>query len=117
MCAPGLMTPHLCSACTLAHARALLQGADPSVVNLRCKKRGLQQCGSLGAGNHYAEVQVVEEVFDDKAAKGALSLWPRVYGLGSRVLQALRGRRNWRMTRAVYASDGAHKGHSRHHDA
>jgi len=44
------------------------EGADPSVVSPRCKKRGLQQCGSLGAGNHYAEVQVVEEVFDAEAA-------------------------------------------------
>ena len=44
------------------------EGADPSAVSLRSKKRGLRQCGSLGAGNHYAEVQVVDEVFDDKAA-------------------------------------------------
>ncbi len=42
--------------------------ADPSKVSLRAKKRGLPQLGTLGAGNHYAEIQVVEEIFDRKAA-------------------------------------------------
>ena len=32
--------------------------ADPSVVSSRAKKRGLPQLGTLGAGNHYAEIQV-----------------------------------------------------------
>ena len=31
--------------------------ADPSVVSNRAKKRGLPQLGTLGAGNHYAEIQ------------------------------------------------------------
>merc|ERR1711936_1005016 len=30
----------------------------------RAKKRGLPQLGTLGAGNHYAEIQVVDEIFD-----------------------------------------------------
>lgn len=42
--------------------------ADPSKVSRRAKKRGLPQLGTLGAGNHYAEVQVVDEVFDPVAA-------------------------------------------------
>eukprot|EP00879_Flechtneria_rotunda_P015294 GHRR01015987.1.p1 GENE.GHRR01015987.1~~GHRR01015987.1.p1 ORF type:complete len:421 (+),score=139.48 GHRR01015987.1:976-2238(+) len=42
--------------------------ADPSKVSARAKKRGLPQMGTLGAGNHYAEIQVVEEVFDAPAA-------------------------------------------------
>lgn len=42
--------------------------ADPSKVSRRAKKRGLPQLGTLGAGNHYAEVQVVDEVFDKRAA-------------------------------------------------
>ena len=33
-------------------------GADPSKVSPRAKKRGLPQMGTLGAGNHYAEIQV-----------------------------------------------------------
>ncbi|XP_065580904.1 RNA-splicing ligase RtcB homolog [Artemia franciscana] len=43
--------------------------ADPSKVSLRAKKRGLPQLGTLGAGNHYAEIQVVEEIFDAWAAR------------------------------------------------
>ena len=42
--------------------------ADPSKVSRRAKKRGLPQLGTLGAGNHYAEVQVVDEIFDAPAA-------------------------------------------------
>ena len=42
--------------------------SDPSCVSARAKKRGLPQLGTLGAGNHYAEIQVVEEIFDKKAA-------------------------------------------------
>ena len=37
--------------------------ADPSVVSNRAKKRGLPQLGTLGAGNHYAEIQVVTLAF------------------------------------------------------
>lgn len=44
-------------------------GADPSKVSARAKKRGLPQMGTLGAGNHYAEVQVVDEVYDENAAR------------------------------------------------
>eukprot|EP00891_Asterochloris_glomerata_P004151 jgi/Astpho2/4151/e_gw1.00063.70.1_t len=43
--------------------------ADPSKVSSRAKKRGLPQMGTLGAGNHYAEIQVVDEVFDKAAAR------------------------------------------------
>ena len=43
--------------------------ADPTKVTKRAKKRGLPQLGTLGAGNHYAEIQIVEEIFDEKAAK------------------------------------------------
>jgi len=43
--------------------------ADPSKVSKRAKKRGLPQLGTLGAGNHYAEIQIVEEIYDEVAAK------------------------------------------------
>jgi len=33
--------------------------ADPSVVSTKAKKRGLPQLGTLGAGNHYAEIQAI----------------------------------------------------------
>lgn len=42
--------------------------ADPSKVSARAKKRGLPQLGTLGAGNHYAEIQVVDEIYDQAAA-------------------------------------------------
>ena len=44
-------------------------GADPTKVSQRAKRRGLPQLGTLGAGNHYCEVQVVDEVFDAAAAR------------------------------------------------
>lgn len=37
-------------------------------VSGRAKKRGLNQLGTLGGGNHYAEVQAVEEIYDEHAA-------------------------------------------------
>lgn len=42
--------------------------ADPSQVSDRAKKRGRTQLGTLGAGNHYVEVQVVDQVYDEEAA-------------------------------------------------
>lgn len=38
-------------------------------VSARAKNRGLPQMGTLGAGNHYAEIQVVEEIYDAPAAR------------------------------------------------
>lgn len=43
-------------------------GADPSAVSPRAKERQLKQVGTLGSGNHYLEVQSVDEIFDDAAA-------------------------------------------------
>lgn len=42
--------------------------ADPAQVGPRAAERGLQQVGSLGSGNHFLEVQAVEEVADESAA-------------------------------------------------
>jgi tRNA-splicing ligase RtcB len=43
--------------------------ADASAVSTRAMKRGLPQLGTLGAGNHFVEVQAVEEIYDTYAAK------------------------------------------------
>ena len=43
--------------------------ADPDKVSLRAKQRGAPQLGSLGSGNHFLEIQTVEEIYDRKAAK------------------------------------------------
>ncbi|MCS6826002.1 MAG: RtcB family protein [Caldilinea sp.] len=46
-----------------------LEDADPSQVSERAKQRGREQIGSLGAGNHFIEVDVVEQIFDPGAAR------------------------------------------------
>ena len=43
-------------------------GAKPENVSHRAKERQFKQVGTLGSGNHYLEVQYVEEVYDEKAA-------------------------------------------------
>lgn len=45
-----------------------MKSADASKCSTKAKKRGLPQLGTLGAGNHYAEIQVVDEIFDRRAA-------------------------------------------------
>jgi len=51
-----------------------LAGARPVYVSDRAKERGGAQLGSLGAGNHFLEVQVVEQILDAPAAD-AMRLW------------------------------------------
>ena len=46
-----------------------MDGADPSKVSDLAKKRGLKQLGTLGAGNHFLEIQIVKEIDDKKQAK------------------------------------------------
>jgi tRNA-splicing ligase RtcB len=45
-----------------------LEGAQPDKASQRAKKRGQGQLGTLGAGNHFLEVDVVEQIFDPEAA-------------------------------------------------
>jgi len=49
--------------------RGCMPGADPQAVSSRAKQRGRPQIGTLGSGNHFLEVQVVDEVFDREAAE------------------------------------------------
>jgi tRNA-splicing ligase RtcB len=46
-----------------------LEGAVPEAVSPRAVERGAPQLGSLGGGNHFIEVQHVDEVYDDAAAE------------------------------------------------
>src|SRR3989344_2220211 len=46
-----------------------LEDADPLKVSQRAKKRGKSQLGTLGSGNHFLEIQIVDEIFDETAAK------------------------------------------------
>jgi tRNA-splicing ligase RtcB len=45
-----------------------VEGADPSKVSKRARERGRPQLGSLGAGNHFIEIDLIEQVFDSTAA-------------------------------------------------
>jgi len=60
----------------LAHTeeQGCLAGADPSKVSARAKERGCPQVGSLGAGNHFLEIDAVEEIYDVEVAR-AFGLW------------------------------------------
>ncbi len=46
-----------------------LDGADPSVLSARAIERGQPQVGTLGSGNHFMEVDVVREVYDEEVAE------------------------------------------------
>jgi len=53
----------------------VLAGADPDAVGERAHERGRHQLGSLGSGNHFLEVQVVDRILDaDVAAEFGLHL-------------------------------------------
>jgi len=43
--------------------------AEPRAVSADARVRGAPQLGTLGSGNHFLELQTVEEVFDDEAAR------------------------------------------------
>ncbi|MEW6008140.1 MAG: intein-containing RctB family protein [Candidatus Omnitrophota bacterium] len=57
-----------------------MQGADPSFVSDRAFERGKAQSGTLGSGNHFMEIQMIEEIYDETVAsrlnlfKGQISL-------------------------------------------
>jgi tRNA-splicing ligase RtcB len=49
--------------------RGCLAAADPSHVGPRAIQRGLDQVGTLGSGNHFMELGVVDEIYDERAAE------------------------------------------------
>ncbi len=52
-----------------------LPHADPDIVSDRAYERGAGQLGTLGSGNHFAEIQYVAEIYDERAAS-AFGLYP-----------------------------------------
>ncbi|MBD3339205.1 MAG: RNA-splicing ligase RtcB [Candidatus Lokiarchaeota archaeon] len=46
-----------------------LKKADSSLISRKAKDRGIDQVGSLGSGNHFLEIQKVEEIYNPKIAK------------------------------------------------
>lgn len=51
-----------------------MEGADPSIVSLKAYDRGRAQQGTLGSGNHFLEIQYVDQIYDEAAAN-ALGLF------------------------------------------
>lgn len=51
-----------------------IEGADPDLISQKAYERGRAQQGTLGSGNHFLEIQHVDEVYDEKAAN-ALGLF------------------------------------------
>ncbi|MFA5075019.1 MAG: RtcB family protein [Candidatus Babeliales bacterium] len=49
-------------------SRGRLENANPSLVSDHAKKRGLDQLGTLGAGNHFLEIGFVEQIYDKEIA-------------------------------------------------
>ncbi len=70
-----------------------MEGADPAAVSARAKQRGGGQLGTLGSGNHFIEIQEVEEVYDAEVARAfglfegqlTLSIHSGSRGLGHQV--------------------------------
>ncbi len=50
-------------------AQGCLDGADPEAVSERAYERGADQLGTLGSGNHFLEVQAVDQIFDPELAE------------------------------------------------
>lgn len=46
-----------------------MSGADPETVSAHAKERGANQIGTLGSGNHFVEVQAVDEIFDEDTCR------------------------------------------------
>ena len=46
-----------------------IKNADPDKVSQKARKRGLPQIGTLGSGNHFLEIQAVDQIFDQETAR------------------------------------------------
>lgn len=49
-------------------SNGVLEGGDPELISSHAKNRGRDQLGTIGAGNHFVEVQRVDEIYDEEAA-------------------------------------------------
>ncbi|MDP8216382.1 MAG: RtcB family protein [Candidatus Kaelpia imicola] len=53
---------------TYCEENGQIEGADPDKVSDRAYERGRDQCGTLGSGNHFLEIQVIDEIYDEYSA-------------------------------------------------
>lgn len=58
------------SASDLEHIESggCIEGADPGLISKKAYERGRAQQGTLGSGNHFIEIQYLDEIYDEKAA-------------------------------------------------
>lgn len=49
-------------------SRGCIEGADPGLISQKAYDRGRAQQGTLGSGNHFLEIQYVDEIYDERAA-------------------------------------------------
>jgi tRNA-splicing ligase RtcB len=54
---------------TATEESGCIKGANPDKVSSRARERGIPQLGTLGSGNHFLEIQKVEEIYDADAAR------------------------------------------------
>jgi tRNA-splicing ligase RtcB len=54
---------------TYTEENGCLKQADPEVLSSRAIERGLDQAGTLGSGNHFLEIQVIDQIYDAEAAE------------------------------------------------
>jgi tRNA-splicing ligase RtcB len=68
---PYLETRGWATPADIEHTEAggCLEDARPDLLSPRALARGGDQCGTLGSGNHFLEIQIVDEVFDAQAAR------------------------------------------------
>lgn len=53
----------------MCEERGRMKGANTECISETARKRGAPQLGSLGSGNHFLEIQKVDKIFDEKAAR------------------------------------------------
>jgi len=58
-----------------------MEDADPAAISPRALDRGKKQLGTLGSGNHFLEIGVVEKIYDEKAA--------RIFGLSENLITVM----------------------------
>jgi tRNA-splicing ligase RtcB len=51
-----------------AESGGSLEGADPDLISKKAYERGSSQLGTLGSGNHFTEIQYIDEIYDEAAA-------------------------------------------------
>src|SRR5215204_2812706 len=67
-------------------SKGRLAGADPNEVSQRAYQRGVSQLGTLGSGNHFLEVQYIDEIYDEEGLVTVL-IHSGSRGLGHQVCQ------------------------------